>query len=267
MNASLQAQWVRVASLLLVSWTTLISPADAQVSNTLGLTRMARSVPAPETRTFRPHVVKWYEVLAAVGIASAAFLVDEPVQRYLQRHRSDASDDVAAAFRHIGQPEVYGTVTVGLVGAGLLGGNPSLTRAGGRVAASVLLSAAEFESLKRLTGRARPDSGLGAFHFDPFSGSQSLPSGHVTVAFTLAASLADDIHKPWATVGLYTLATGTAFSRLNDDRHWLSDAAFGATLGIATAKFIDGHWRFFGIRPLHFLLSPSATGIAVSAAL
>ena len=219
-----------------------------------------------DTGQTTPHVVRWYEALAVAGAVSTAFLVDEPLQRYLQRHRSSTSDDVATAFRHLGQPEVYGTLSLGLIGSGLITHRPNLTRAGGRLVASIVLSAAEFEAIKRLSGRARPDSGLGAFHFDPFSDSESLPSGHVTVAFTLAASLADDIHRPWATVGLYTLATGTAYSRLNDDRHWLSDTALGAALGITTAKLVDGHWQVFGIHPPRFLLDPAGPGLEASLA-
>jgi membrane-associated phospholipid phosphatase len=211
-----------------------------------------------------PHVIRWYEALAVAGAVSTTFFVDEPLQRYLQRHRRNTSDDVATFFRHMGQPEVYGTLSLGLIGAGLIGHRPNLTRAGGRLVTSIVLTAAEFEAIKRLTGRARPDSGLGAFHFDALSHSESLPSGHVSVAFTLAASLADDIHRPWATVGLYTLATGTAFSRLNDNRHWLSDAAMGAALGITTAKLVDGHWQVFGIHPPHFLFDPAGPGLEAS---
>jgi membrane-associated phospholipid phosphatase len=53
---------------------------------------------------------------------------------------------------------------------------------------------------------------------------------------------------------LYTLATGTAWSRMNDDRHWLTDTAFGAFLGISTAKVVNGRWRIFNLRPPAFLV-------------
>ena len=212
----------------------------------------------------QPHVIRWYEALAVAGAISTTFLVDEPLQRYLQRHRSNTSNDIASGFRHMGQPEVYATVSLGLIGGGLIAHRPNLARAGGRLATSIVLTAAEFETIKRITGRARPDSGLGGFHFDPFSGSESFPSGHASVAFAVAASLADDIHRPWATAGLYTVATGTAYSRLNDDRHWLSDVALGAVLGITTAKLVDGHWQVFGLHPPHFLLDPVQPGVEAS---
>jgi membrane-associated phospholipid phosphatase len=58
-------------------------------------------------------------------------------------------------------------------------------------------------------------------------------------------------------VALYVLASGTAFSRINDNRHWLSDTALGAAIGVTTAKLVSGHWRVFGLRPPHFLVTPT----------
>jgi membrane-associated phospholipid phosphatase len=216
----------------------------------------------PISRT--PHVVRWYEALAVAATVPAAFLVDQPLQRFVQRNRGAASNDIASVFRRLGQPEVYATVSLGTLAAGLILGKPGVTRAGGRLIASVVVSAAASESIKRLAGRARPDSGLGAFHFDPFGGSGSFPSGHATCVFALATSAADHLHNTWATIGLYTIATGTAFSRINDDRHWFSDTVLGAALGITSAKLMDGHWQIFGIKSPHFLVGPSGSGFTVS---
>ena len=73
------------------------------------------------------------------------------------------------------------------------------------------------------------------------------------MAFALATSLAAEIHRPWATALLYAGATGTAWSRLNDHKHWLSDVLAGATVGITSAKLIEGRWRIFGLDPPEFL--------------
>jgi membrane-associated phospholipid phosphatase len=96
----------------------------------------------------------------------------------------------------------------------------------------------------------------------PFSGQDAMPSGHTTMAFALAAALADDIHRPWASVGLYTVATGVGWSRINDNRHWLSDVAAGAVVGITSAKLVDGHWRIFNLHPPQLLLGPGHASIA-----
>src|SRR5213075_565428 len=106
--------------------------------------------------------------------------------------------------------------------------NPRLTGAAKRIGASLLLAGATSAGAKELFGRPRPESSLDADGFSPFSGQASMPSGHTAMAFALATSLSDEIHRPWATVGLYGMATAVGWSRINDNRHWLSDVAAGA---------------------------------------
>ena len=112
-------------------------------------------------------------------------------------------------------------------------------------------------------GRPRPEQSLDADGYSPFSGQASLPSGHSAMAFALATSLADDIHRPLATVGLYGMATAVAWSRVNDNRHWLSDVAAGALVGITSAKLASGRWRIFGIKAPSILASPQGHGVGV----
>lgn len=208
----------------------------------------------------QPTTIRWYHAAAAAGVISLSMLLDEPVQDFAQDHRSQATDDAASVFRHFGQPEVYATVSVGLVGVGLIAGNHELARVGGRAVASVGLAGASTLVFKTVLGRARPFTGEGVLSFHPFNtvdSTTSMPSAHSALAFALATSLSDDIHRPWATVGLYTLATGTAWSRINDDQHWFSDVVFGAIVGVTSAKLASGRWQVFGIRTPSFLVSPS----------
>lgn len=210
----------------------------------------------------QPTVLRWWHGAIAVGGLSALMLLDGPSQRFFQGRRSTGGDDFARTIRRIGQPEVYGTITLGMVGAGLISGDANLTRAGGRLAATLALAGATSTLTKLALGRPRPSESLDADGYVPFSGQDAMPSGHTTVAFALATALADDIHRPWATVGLYTLASGVGWSRINDNRHWLSDVVGGALVGITSAKLVNGHWRIFGLRPPSVLLGPSHAGIA-----
>lgn len=218
------------------------------------------------TEPVRPtgHTVRWYEVAAAVGGVALLTTLDEPMQRFTQRHRTTTLDGVADVFRHGGEPVVYAGVSLGMLGVGLATRKPEIQRAGGRVVASVLLSALTSASIKRLSGRSRPNEGVGAFEFHPLTSRKdsagveargTLPSGHTTAAFAVAASLADDIDSPVADILLYSLATGTAWSRINDDRHWFSDAALGAMLGITAAKLVNGRWRIFNLQSPRLLVA------------
>jgi membrane-associated phospholipid phosphatase len=211
-----------------------------------------------------PHTIRWWHGAVALGGLSALMLLDHPVQRYAQHNSGTGADNVARVVRHFGQPEVYGTVTVGLLAAGLATGRPQITRAGGRLAVSLALAGLTVQAGKFALGRPRPEQSLDADGYSPFSGQVSLPSGHAAVAFAMATSLADDIHRPWATVGLYGMASAVAWSRVNDNRHWFSDVAAGALVGITSAKLASGRWRIFGIKAPTIIAGPTGAGLGWS---
>ena len=207
------------------------------------------------------HVIQWWHGAIAVGGLSALMLLDRPVQRYSEHNNGAGANNVAGVVRHIGQPEVYGGVTLGLAAVGLVAGDSRLTRAATRLGASLLFAGATATAGKVLLGRPRPDQSLDADGYLPFSGQASMPSGHTTMAFALATSLSDDIHNRWASVGLYGLAATVGWSRVNDDRHWLSDVAAGALVGITSSKIASGRWRIFGFRPPSVIGSPGGMAI------
>ncbi len=60
---------------------------------------------------------QWWHGALLVGGISALMLVDNSVRTFSQNERSAASDGFASGIRRMGQPEVYGTLTLGLVGA------------------------------------------------------------------------------------------------------------------------------------------------------
>ncbi len=184
-------------------------------------------------------------------------LLDRPVQRYAGHNSGTGADNVASIVRHMGQPEVYAAVPLGIAAVGLASGNARILQTAKVVGASVLLAGAAAGGSKFAFGRPRPEASLDADGFVPFSGQGSMPSGHTATAFALATSLSDEIHNPWATVGLYGLATATGWSRVNDNRHWFTDVAAGALVGITSAKLMSGHWRIFGLRAPSMMASPS----------
>ena len=190
--------------------------------------------------------------------------LDEPAQRYLQSQRSTSSNGLANTLRHFGQIEVYGPITAGLMVAGLASGKDEVTRTGARLATTLAFTGATASLAKLALGRERPEDSREADsdEYLLFSGHEAMPSGHSAMAFALATALADEIDRTWASLGLYTLATGVAWSRLNDNRHWLSDVAAGAAFGITSAKLVNGSWRIFNLRPPGILLGPRYAGIA-----
>lgn len=206
-------------------------------------------------------VLRWWHGAAFLGGLSALMLLDQPAQRYMQDHRSASANEMSGSIRRFGQIEVYGTVTAGILAAGLVSGNADLTRTGGRLAATLALAGASSSLGKLVLGRPRPNESLDSDGYSPFSGQVAMPSGHTAMAFALATTLSDEIDRTWASVGLYTMASAVGWSRMNDDSHWVTDVAAGAVLGITSSKLVSGRWQIFGIRPPKVLLGPT-TGIA-----
>lgn len=206
--------------------------------------------------------VQWWQGLAFVGAVSALMLVDNAGTDLLMAHQSPAGKGVAKGFRQMGEPEVWAVATLGTTAFGLLTGNPRVAGAGMRMTAAVGLAGLTTHGLKQVFGRDRP-SLTDSDHLDLFGEGHSLPSGHATVAFALAASAADEIGSPLATVLLYGAATGTALSRVYDRRHWLSDVALGAAIGITSAKFVNGRWSVFGLRAPKLLVSAGGVGVSI----
>ena len=215
------------------------------------------SAPAQRRAPSSPPSIRWWHVAIAAAAIGTVSVADRRVDAWVQDHRSSHSDALARAFRNGGQPEVVFGVPAALLTAGLISGHKDLERSGVRVLASVVLAGVITGGGKVVTGRLRPNESTTQYSFKPFTRHDAFPSGHATMAFALATSLADEIRRPWASALLYAGATGTAWSRLNAHVHWLSDVLAGATVGITAAKVIEGRWRIFGLDPPRFLVDPT----------
>jgi membrane-associated phospholipid phosphatase len=88
------------------------------------------------------------------------------------------------------------------------------------------------QSLKYATQRERPDG----------SDSHSFPSGHAADTFAFATAL--ERHLGWkGAVPAYLFSSYVAMSRLHDNRHYLSDVAFGSAVGIIAGRTVTRHGR------------------------
>jgi membrane-associated phospholipid phosphatase len=89
--------------------------------------------------------------------------------------------------------------------------------------------------LKYSVQRTRPDA----------SDTLSFPSGHASTAFSLAAVA--NHHYGWKVgVPAYVLASGIGLSRIESNRHHLSDVLAGATIGLIVGRTVS---RLDGERP------------------
>jgi hypothetical protein len=226
------------------------SPKGGHRTLALLTAALVGACPTASAQAAAPHQIQWYEAAIAVAGVSVFFLVDNPVRTYMLDNQTASKDDAADAFRKVGQPEVWALVPAVMIGAGLALKKPGLERSGLRAVTSAALAGGITAVVKEVIGRVRPDvEGAEPLDFKPFSGNASMPSGHTSAAFGFSASLADDVHPLWAKIGLYALATGTAWSRVYNNKHWTSDVVAGAVVGITSAKLVGGKWQVWGIHP------------------
>jgi membrane-associated phospholipid phosphatase len=124
---------------------------------------------------------------------------------------------------------------------GRASGNAKIAILGADLARAQIVSQATTQGIKYIAGRTRPD-GTG----------RSFPSGHTSSAFATATVL--QRHYGWK-VGIpaYALAGYVGASRLNANKHYLSDVAFGAALGIIAGRTVT-----VGIGSTKFALAPIA---------
>lgn len=102
------------------------------------------------------------------------------------------------------------------------------------LATSYVLMAGTTLGLKSVTHIERPDG----------SSNNSFPSGHTATAFAGAEFLWQEYKDVniWYGISGYAVAAGTGFFRIYNGRHWLSDVAMGAGIGILSTK--AAYWMY-----------------------
>jgi len=108
------------------------------------------------------------------------------------------------------------------------------------LATSSIIMGLTVETLKKSTHELRPD---GSDYF-------SFPSGHTATAFMGAEMLYQEYKDVsiWYGISGYIIAAGTGAFRVYNDRHWLTDIAAGAGIGILSTK--AAYWLFPTINKL-----------------
>lgn len=131
------------------------------------------------------------------------------------------------------------TTAIGLDAMGIKGKN-TLKDKSIILATSYLLMGLTVNTFKKTASVERPDG----------SSFNSFPSGHTATAFMGAELLYQEYKNVsiWYGVSGYVVAAGTGIFRMYNNRHWLSDVAAGAGIGILSTK--AAYWLFPTINKL-----------------
>lgn len=192
------------------------------------------------------------EHLAWLGVGAALSLASHRADGDVTRTLSTSASVEAA----LDPGRVIGGVATQLGGAvvtyavGRLTNRPGVTHLGSDLIRAGTLAQAMTQGIKIAARRTRPDGT-----------SLSFPSGHTASAFATATVL--ERHYGWkAGAPAYALAAYIGASRLSENRHYLSDVIFGATIGIVAGRTVTiGHGATrFALTPM---LTPGGAGIAL----
>ena len=171
----------------------------------------------------------------SVGVGALVAANDLSLERRVVANDSQAKHDLARLVQPLGnEVVVFGGVAAWGV-AWLAASQPvfvQVQRADLSIAAASVCTLV----LKECVGRKRPEeSPNDAAAFDPFSGHDSFPSGHATMAFAAATALDRETRSRWVPAIAYPLAAFVGWSRLHDRKHWPSDIVAGAAIGVGVA--------------------------------
>lgn len=104
--------------------------------------------------------------------------------------------------------------------------SPRLSTVGADLVRAQIVGTVLTQGIKLSTGRQRPDGSRFSF-----------PSGHTASSFATAAVL--QRHFGWkAGIPAYGLAALVAGSRLQENKHYMSDVIFGAAVGIVSGRAV-----------------------------
>ena len=138
----------------------------------------------------------------------------------------------------LGDGWVQGGAAIGTYVGGRLAGDAAVTHLGSDLIRSQVLNAVLTRGIKLVARRNRPHGG-----------PDSMPSGHASAAFASASVL--QAHYGWkAGVPAYAAAGYMAWSRVRDDRHWLTDVIIGGAVGTIAGRTVTrGHRAEWTIVP------------------
>ena len=190
------------------------------------------------TAPTRWRQAEWMDFsIAAAGIG-AVMLFDKSVYEEVQRNRTASIDDMAKVVESFGSYPSFGIMGAFYAAGSLLEDDRARKVAMDAFASSLVGAGVITTTMKVIVGRRRPDESGEAYHFRPFGGDDSFPSGHTTQAFSLASVIAEYYDERWVDLTSYGIATLVGLARVEQGAHFPSYVLAGAIIGTVVGKSI-----------------------------
>lgn len=191
------------------------------------------------------------DTLTWLGVGALAATFTHPADARVTRTVSTAPmmEEVRSGNTIGGAQFQFGAAAAAFT-IGKFSGNDRVADVAGKVLRAQLMSQVITHGIKAAAQRTRPDG----------SDARSFPSGHTSASFASATVLQRELG--WK-VGIpaYAVASYVAAARIQDRKHFLSDVAMGAAIGILSGRTVT-----IGSGEKKFAVAPVATsgGAAVN---
>ena len=202
--------------------------------------------------------IKWIatDATGAVAVTLILFHYDQQIYNglYSWKMNNEIVKDVSPVITNLGNGLFSAGLFGGFAGYGLIFKDTKAFETGKIGMESFLFTGVAVQFFKYMFSRQRPSAATrpGGVWYGPFayfskskgsgkglSSFDSFPSGHTTTVFAAATTISDFYTEPWVSYLCYTLATGTAVSRVTESTHWMSDCFVGAILGYYGTKIVE----------------------------
>lgn len=208
----------------------------------------------------------WLTFSALAAITAVVASEEDDIQQWIQANRTPTTDRIARTVKPLGNVKVTFSAMAALYAYGEIFEDDHAKVTALMALESAVITGGLTESIKRIAHKHRPGpANLDDARWDGPSlkrGNLSFPSGHAAHSFAVATVFASQYRNVRIVPPLaYTAATLCALSRLNDNKHWLSDVILGAALGHFTAKAVLG---LHGAGESRLSLRPSSSGFGLA---
>jgi membrane-associated phospholipid phosphatase len=180
--------------------------------------------------------LKW--LLPLAGATAASLSTDTYTMRHVVTHDPSVNSSAADASEVLRGTAIAAPILLYIVGA--KDGDED-SRETGLLGGEAMIDAFVFsEIIKYATLRERPydDNARGHFFSTDSVSNPSFVSGHSIVAWSSAAVLTEKYTKPWEQIGIYSLATGTSFTRVLGQKHFPTDVLLGSAAGWLIGRYV-----------------------------
>ena len=181
----------------------------------------------------------WARAGGVLLLTGLALQVDDEVRDGFATNQTATGDTLAQVGNGWGELQsLSGLTLLSIYGTGMATDDRRLVRLSANGLEAIVLSGLTTGIGKLAFGRVRPADAAASDEW--FRGGQSFPSGHTTAAFALSTVLAESggHPSPGRRIFFYSLAGLTAYARMYDQRHWLSDTVMGAAIGIYSGLYV-----------------------------